>query len=459
LPLVGGRPDDERRLADAAERASHAPHGKLALALHLSRLKPPAPRPHHARIAQALLQDSAQRNDGQVFTMRNGDMVLLCAAPDFTAQPADSPQALPGALSQLFGADAPEGAALATLWRLRDQEGDFRAYIADRQQEPEQQSAEAIQSAYTEAAVQALESLLSAGNPAELLAQQTAIRLGGGKGMPLSSRITPLFREVTFSFAALTERHETAGALLDPFLFRHFAPRLDRRMLEHLQADLEDGGRLTRPALRLNLPINLNMTLESIASPAFARLLQAAQSHGLRIGIEVSLMEAAADPSLMVYARTILARAGFLLLLDGLDHVALSMTHPAGLQPDFVKLIWSPRLNDAPNAMRATIDAAIARLGPERIVLQRAESEAALVWGQSRGITRFQGFFLDAVQAAARIAVCHSARACTLRQCTTRSGALNPALRAGCGNPALLDMIPRAAASEPATPGPILVAQ
>jgi len=462
VPCTGGRADDERRLADAAERALHAPQGKLALALHLSRLKPPAPRPHHARIAQALLQDSAQRNDGQVFTMRNGDFVLLCAAPDSAdpaAHPADAPQSLPHALTQLFGVDAPEGAALATLWRLRDQAGEFRAYIADRQMEPQHHSAEAIQSAYSEAAVQALESLLSAGNPAELLAQQTAIRLAGTKGMPLSSRITPLFRELTFSFAALTERHETSGALLDPFLFRHFAPLLDRRMLEHVQADLEDGGRLTRPALRINLPINLNMTLESIASPAFARFLQAAQSNGLRIGIEVSLMEAAADPLLMQYARTILARAGFLLLVDGLDHVALAMTHPAGLQPDFVKLIWSPRLNDAPTAMRANIDAAVARLGPDRIVLQRAETEAALLWGQSRGITRFQGFFLDAVQAASRIAVCHSARACTLRQCTSRGGTLNAALRAGCGNPALLDMVPRAAAAEPATPGPILVAQ
>jgi EAL domain-containing protein (putative c-di-GMP-specific phosphodiesterase class I) len=238
--------------------------------------------------------------------------------------------------------------------------------------------------------------------------------------------------------------------LLDPFLFRHFAVRLDCRMLEFVQADLEYCGRLTRPALRLNLPLNLNMTLESIASPAFARLMQAAQSHGLRIGVEVSLMEAASDPSLMDYARAILSRAGFLLLLDGLDHVALTMTHPAGLQPDFVKLIWSPRLNDAPAAMRATIDGAIARLGPERIVLQRADSEAALAWGQSRGISRFQGYFLDAVQAAARIAVCHSAHACTLRQCTTRGGALNPTLRAGCGNPALLDMTPRGTPSSEA---------
>jgi hypothetical protein len=92
--------------------------------------------------------------------------------------------------------------------------------------------------------------------------------------------------------------------------------------------------------------------------------------------------------------------------------------------------------------MKAAIDAAIARLTPARIVLARAETEEALVWGQSRGITRYQGFYLDAVRAAGRIAVCHSARVCTLRQCVTRAGALNAAVRGACGNPGLLDITP-----------------
>jgi hypothetical protein len=153
-------------------------------------------------------------------------------------------------------------------------------------------------------------------------------------------------------------------------------------------------------------------------------------------------MEAGADPALMEYARMLLARAGFLLLLDGVDHIALSMTYPDGLRPDFIKLIWSPRLTDSPAATLAVIDAAIERLGPERIVLQRAEGEEALAWGQARGITRYQGYFLDAVLGASRIAGCHSARACSLRQCTTRAGTLNPAVRGGCGNPAWLDMPP-----------------
>src|ERR1019366_417693 len=68
----------ERQLLDAAQRLARRPQGWTALALHLSRLRPPAPRPHHRRIAQAMLQDAARRHDGQVHALRNGDIVLLC---------------------------------------------------------------------------------------------------------------------------------------------------------------------------------------------------------------------------------------------------------------------------------------------------------------------------------------------------------------------------------------------
>jgi EAL domain-containing protein (putative c-di-GMP-specific phosphodiesterase class I) len=213
-------------------------------------------------------------------------------------------------------------------------------------------------------------------------------------------------------------------------------------MLQLLQQDLEAGGRLTRPTVRQGLKLHLNLTLEGIISPAFARLSQTARHIGARLGVEISLMEAVSDPPLMQYAHSLLELAGFPLILDGLDQTSLVLTRAASLRPDLVKLTWSPRLADSPPPAKAAIDAAIERLTPARIVLARAETEDALVWGQSRGITRYQGFYLDAVRAAGRIAVCHSARACTLRQCMSRAGTLNATIRGACGNPGLLDITP-----------------
>jgi EAL domain-containing protein (putative c-di-GMP-specific phosphodiesterase class I) len=221
-------------------------------------------------------------------------------------------------------------------------------------------------------------------------------------------------------------------------------------MLEHVYVDLEQGGKLTRGMLRQNLPFHINLTLEGIVSQEFARLAETARRTGARFGVEVSLMEAASDPAMMAYARRLLDMAEFPLIIDCLDHVALTFTHPAVLQPALLKLTWSPRLCDGAPRVQAAIEAAIERIGPDRLVLQHVESEAALVWGQAHGIKRFQGFFLDSIQAAARIGVCHSARACTLRQCTTRAASFSPAMRVGCGNPGLLDLGPPVIAANPA---------
>ena len=447
----------ERLLIDAAERALRAPRGKLALVLRLSVLKPPAPRPHHLRIAMALLQDTAQRYAGQIFSLGNADLVLLCAGPDDDNRLVSgqaSPLGLPGALGRLFAADTADAGNLTTLWRLEDQAASFRAYLAQRSADPAvAPSAPADDSlaATSVAGLAALEALLATVQIPNLLAQQTAIELRPGRGQPLTARLAPLFRELTFSFATLAENRDIADACTDPFLFRHYAARLDERMLQLLQTDLQAGGRLTRPTLRQGLPLHLNLTLESIISPAFARLSQTARQNGARFGIEISLMEAVSDMKLLEYARSLLDLAGFPLVLDGLDDTSLVLVHAAALRPDLIKLTWSPRLADAPSPAKEAIDAAIARLTPARIILARAETEDALVWGQSHLITRYQGFYLDAVRAAGRIAVCHSARACTLRQCMARAATLNASIRGACGNPGLLDITP----GQP----PIVVAQ
>jgi hypothetical protein len=78
-------------------------------------------------------------------------------------------------------------------------------------------------------------------------------------------------------------------------------------------------------------------------------------------------------------------------------------------------------------------------LDPNRIVLHRAETEAAVTWGQSQGISRFQGRHVDAMLGAGRILHCPISRGCTLRQCIERGAAIADVGRSGCGNTALLD--------------------
>jgi hypothetical protein len=439
LPAHHAAAAPERLLLDATERALRAPKGKLAMALHLSRLKSPGPRPYHSRIALALMQDTAQRLGGQVFPMRNTDLVLLCATPDGDARPGRPPAGftLPESLERLFGADAPE-AALTSIWRLDQSPAAFRDYITQRQAEPPGIERPAIDQITAAALAPALDRLLRE-PAATVLMQQTAIKLRPGRGLPLSSRLSPVFRDLAFNPAAMGP---DAALLADPFIRRHVETALDDRIIAHVLSDLRKAGPLTRPGMMLAMTLHLKLAPASVISPGFARLARAAAAGGLALAVEFQAMDMAADPALASFAADLLRQAGIGLVLGGIDHAGLAMLCRAAPVPGLIKLAWSPRLADAPASRQVPVDAAIARIGAARIVLQDADGEAALLWAQSRGIAQFQGPYLDAVQAASRIAICHSARACTLRQCTLRALALDPARRAGCGNPGLLDMPP-----------------
>ena len=81
----------------------------------------------------------------------------------------------------------------------------------------------------------------------------------------------------------------------------------------------------------------------------------------------------------------------------------------------------------------------MARLGPERIILQRAQSEQAINFGLAHGINKFQGRHIDAMLSAARLRICSEGQHCSLRQCAERAAATSVATRRCCGNLPLLD--------------------
>ena len=415
---------------DAVERAQRAPHHRMALVLHLSRMAPPAPRPHHRRIARAVMDDAALRQAGQVFALHNDDLLLL-----FRSDDGDCP--LVGTLARLFQADVPDPAGLTTLWSLERDGAALLRYAQARMLDPlpDPASAEPKASAQT---IDALESVIEHSRITELTRRQTAVLLVPGR----EARMQPLFREISFSVAVLEARiaatgqaHAEGQAHADPFLFRHLASRLDRRMLDVLRRDLQANGPLTAGARGVGPMLHLNLTLAGVLSDLFAQFAAACRAIGAQVAVEIPLVEACADPEAFIAARIRLRFAGLSLVLDGVSHHALKLTVPAALEPDLIKLDWSPRLPEAGTAVAQ----AVAALGEDRVVLDRAETEDALSWGLAHGIRRFQGRWVDTMLAASRMGACESGRHCSLRQCVERASATGPAGRAGCGNPALLD--------------------
>lgn len=427
----------ERQLLDGLARILRQPSGRsgwVLLVLHLSGIAPPGPRPHHRRVAGAVLEDAAARGAGQLFALGNGDLALLF-------RPSDGGEGALGLIGRLFQPDAASPAALRTLYPLPEAGLSALQYVHELVSDGDH-ALPAPEVQASAGAIAAMDEVARTAPLADLVHRQTAILLRPGQPDPL----VPLFREVAISSLALERRIAATGpAQADPFLFSHLMAQLDRRMLTALVTDIPERGVLSRG---LDVAaLHVNVTLAGILSERFVALAEACRQpimDGMRIAVEVPFGEVFADPKAFVLARERLKLARMHLVLDGVSMQALLVTTPGALKAELVKLNWSPAMVDAGPELRAAVE----RLGPGRIVLHRAEGEGALAWGLGQGIQRFQGYYVDQLLAAERLRTCRLALGCKLGQCAVRAATTSAAVRAECGNIALLDLAapPRALA-------------
>ena len=446
-------------LLDTVRRRLRQPDGWVAVVLHLSRLAPPAPRPHHRRIARVLMEDVARRHDGLVFAVANGDLLLLCrmgderrAAPTLRVA---SPQALPDVLARLLRADAPQPDQLTSFWPLESAGPTLLSYALARVATASIAPIFTAELLSQPAAIDAMIAAMNGPEVADLLHRQIGVVVA-------EDGMRPLFREIRFSMAALEARITQVGRIEpDPFLSRHLAERLDQRLLGLVMLALGGGSGLD-PEIGASPRLHLNLTLASLRSEAFARLAKALLGRGLSLGVEISVLEACADPDRFEQARSALRRLDMSLILDGVSRQTLRLARVTALQPDLVKLAWSPRMAGPEQGQHDAEQRLIGELGPARVVLHHADDEAALHWGLKLGIRRFQGRHVDVMLGALRQSACPLAARCSLPQCVERAAATDAQGRRhaegrrDCGNIRLLDaggpgqMSPLAAAGAPA---------
>ena len=423
-PLLRATQDAALPLRDAVQRALRGRQsGWTVLGLHLSRMAPPAPRPHHERIARSVLDNAASRYRGQLFTLVNGDLALLFP-------PGDNGVSLAATLGSLFSADAPDPGLILSRWSLPNNLKELSAFldalptIAAAPEKAEKDSGFA--------AVMTLFNAVEIRRIRELLERQTGVFVTVGG----SERVRPLYREVRFSLPALEARAAASGHVTsDPFLFRHLTAKLDGAMLSAVVADLERDRPMLAGVRGGNMFLHVNMSLEAVLSPSFAILAEMAARTETRVAVEVALVEAFADTENFMRARSRVQEAGFSMVLDEVTHHALLVTKLGKFGCDWLKLDWSRQILQAGDI----VDAALKEIGPAKIIIEKADTEDAVRWGMARGVRRFQGRHIDAILAAGRLAVCSSAGACTLRKCIDRERAVTPAGRTGCQNHALLD--------------------
>ncbi|MFZ1415702.1 MAG: hypothetical protein WAS73_14155, partial [Defluviicoccus sp.] len=175
-----------------------------------------------------------------------------------------------------------------------------------------------------------------------------------------------------------------------PALFHFISRILDRCMLRSLAAS---GPQSVKP-------ISLNLNIGSLFTPEFRRFDQVWQV-AARPVIEIQIVDALTDTEAFAIARDELKVRGYPVLLDGLTPLHLAAIDVGGLQTDLIKVAWSRPQIEAlrqrdPDFLRQCIE----RVGRDRIVLARVETEEAITTAAGLGVTRFQGYYIDRLMKA-----------------------------------------------------------
>ncbi len=380
----------EQQLLDAVQRLDRYRDGRLALHIHLSRLQAEHRREHHIRVAAQTLQNSLCSGEGDIFMLRNRDIVFI-------------------------GRDVSERAAEDAVVRLRylfsddpliqfSEEGPAEEFCSWYYLERDYDSLLDHVRQLTTIAKAARGRTDDAPKPKESLTAQhlvdveAALELGNISSFVRNQPICavaknrppyPVYDEIFVAIAQVQKKlMPDVDLRSNRWLFLRLTELLDRKILQYLRGE----ARFRKGAFSINL------NLSTILTPEFLKIDEDLNSslRG-RMLVELQATDIFADMGSFLFARDYLKERGHRICLDGLTQTTLPFFSQGDLRFDLVKLFWSPRMADSRDSAAVTqMQAAIKSFGSSRVILSRCDSEQAIEFGQGMGIDLFQGFAVDA---------------------------------------------------------------
>lgn len=390
----------EEILLDFVTRLDRHRAGRLACELHVNLLRPYHQLPHHMRIVRKILEPLIRRFDAGIYEMHNRNVIV--AARD--AGPGDiEPYVLQ--VRSLFAEDplfgGPDEGRFCAWYNLEDDYdallGRVRQLNDGRKLAPDGLAPAALDGmaelAFVGAAVrpthiEQIERAIEHADLANILRRQEVCAIA--PGMPPA----PMFHELYFSMYYLAQTllpgHNVTS---DDFLFRHLTRALDRRMLA-LMMQRELFHMLRKAALNLNV-----RTVLSAEFMEFDRVTNVKDRGTL--AVELPALDIMNDPNEYLFARDFLKERGYKIIIDCVKHLNLPLIDRDWLGFDFVKITWTQSLYDDAGGQRGeTLKGAVHRIGRDRVILCRVDSEDALKAGEALGITLYQGRLIDRLSGA-----------------------------------------------------------
>ncbi|HLN22736.1 MAG TPA: hypothetical protein VK558_01995 [Patescibacteria group bacterium] len=423
----------ESLLLGAAERIDRIRQGRLAIHVHLSRLRPQNRQDGHIRIALRMLEPMINAYRGQMFLLGNSDVVFMLKDPNLT-----DVENMVFKLRALFSkdpltfVDKGDGRDNFCTWFDLGVTSDYEAFVGmsrtvteeARQRSRDKAKARVELPPIDPTGLGEVMEALAAIDVSGMIRRQAAIVIDG-----TSAEV--LFQEFYIAMAELQKALAADMNLLgNRWLFQHLSQTLDLRVLSALQ----DMALRKRPNM-----FSLNLNIASVLSKQFDDF-EKSESTRSALSVEFQVLDVLADSRGYYAARERLREVGHQVVLDGLNELTLQFMDVTQFDADLYKVTWSPEMGEGEHGDITA--AAMAPLGMEKILLARCDSESAIQWGLNQGIQRFQGRYVDAMLAAYTMAGCNKSSACTLGQCIARHGVVAGPMRSECGNNDMLDSSP-----------------
>jgi EAL domain-containing protein (putative c-di-GMP-specific phosphodiesterase class I) len=147
----------------------------------------------------------------------------------------------------------------------------------------------------------------------------------------------------------------------------------------------------------VSLPVSINLNIATLVSDAFSHINDLIpKASRSKMMIEINVVDVFDDIATFMSVKEAVQKAGYRICIDGLDYVTFTQIDRLGLGFDLAKLRWTPQMRDDTNQERRDrLTAAITRCGANRMILCWCDDKAAIDYGQSIGVSLFQGRYLD----------------------------------------------------------------
>lgn len=397
-------PSQESLLLDYVRRLEKHRQGRMVVHIQLSNLKPFNRKKNHLRAASECFEDMVKAMRGQLFKLNNSDFFFIFKE-DFLHQAETAVRKV----RFMFGDDplldkGQQGEKDFDLWydvesdedyetvlhfvqnlalsetRKNDGPrggggGDTRASLKARQTKGEPMTPDILNR---------VENALSRADLSNLVRRQFVCRL--------DSNMVPeqVFSEMYISIPNLRETLlPGVNMAANRWLFQHLTETLDRRMLAMLTKT---------DHLSISGDISFNINVATLLSPEFQDFDDnvAAARRGSMI-LELQMADIFADLGGYLFAREYVQEKGYRICLDGMTYDGLAMIDQQRLGVDLIKLFWHPDMVDGGEEIHEKIRIMVCRTGAERTVLCRVDNREAVDFGQSVGLSTFQGRYIESL--------------------------------------------------------------